>query len=164
MDNVKKLPSIILTTSLLFSSTLFAKSLPTAPYLPLELAQAAANAAMKQCIKDGYNVSVAVVARTGETKVLLKGDNTGPHTASSAIGKAFTSASMGRDTMGLAKFISDRRDMDGLRDMDSRMVIQGGGLPIVIDGSLVAGIGVGGAPGGDKDEACAAVGVKSITP
>ncbi|EDQ04835.1 hypothetical protein OIHEL45_14080 [Sulfitobacter indolifex HEL-45] len=34
----------------------------------------------------------------------------------------------------------------GLRDIDSRLVIQAGGLPIEIGGALVGGIGVGGAP------------------
>lgn len=38
----------------------------------------------------------------------------------------------------------------------------GGGLPIKIDGALVGGIGVGGAPGGHLDEACAKVGIDAI--
>ncbi|WP_169545867.1 heme-binding protein [Sneathiella aquimaris] len=139
-----------------------AADLPTAPYLPLEMAQKAASAAIKQCKADGFNVSVAIVARSGETKVLLKADGSGPHTVGSSTGKAFTSASMGRPTMGLANFLKDHRELDGLRDMDSRLVILGGGLPIKINGALVGGIGVGGAPGGDKDEKCAQVGLAAI--
>jgi len=42
------------------------------------------------------------------------------------------------------------------------MVIQGGGLPIRIGGALVGGIGVGGAPGGHLDEACARAGLDVI--
>lgn len=144
------------------STSAMAADLPTAPYLPLELAQKAASAAVQQCKADGYNVSVAIVARSGETKVLLKADGSGPHTVGSSIGKAFTSASMGRATLGLANFLKDHRELDGLRDMDSRMVILAGGLPIKIDGALVGGIGVGGAPGGDKDEACAQAGLAAI--
>ncbi len=143
-----------------FSAT--SASLPTAPYLPLEMAEKAAKAAMAQCIADGYNVSVAVVERSGATKVLIKGDHSGPHTVGSSTGKAFTSASMGRATLGLANFMKDHRELDGLRDMDSRLVILGGGLPIKIDNVLVGGIGVGGAPGGDKDEKCAKAGIASI--
>lgn len=144
------------------STSALAADLPTAPYLPLELAQKAANAAIQQCKADGYNVSVAIVARSGETKALLKADGSGPHTVGSSIGKAFTSASMGRPTMGLANFLKDHRELDGLRDMDPRMVILAGGLPIKINGALVGGIGVGGAPGGDKDEVCALAGLKAI--
>ncbi len=84
-----------------------AQDLPTSPYLPLAMAIDAANAALEACAADGYNVSVAIVARDGATKVHLKADNSGPHTVGSAQGKAFTSASMGRDTAGLAQFIGE---------------------------------------------------------
>lgn len=139
-----------------------APQLPSAPYLPLELATQAAQTALKACAAQGYAVSVAVVARDGSTKVLLKADNAGPHTGASAQGKAFTSAAMGRDTAGLAEFIAAKPANAGLRDMDARMVIQAGGLPVKIGEALVAGIGVGGAPSGDVDAACAAAGLKEI--
>lgn len=139
-----------------------AQELPTAPYLPLTLAAKAANAALEACAADGYAVSVAIVARDGATKVHLKADNSGPHTVGSAQGKAFTSASLGRDTAGLAQFIGENAQNEGLRDMDPRLVIQAGGLPIRIGGALVGGIGVGGAPGGDLDAACARVGLDAI--
>lgn len=139
-----------------------AAGLPTAPYLPLKMAQKAADAAMAKCITDGHKVSVAVVARSGSTKVLISGDGAGPHTVGSSTGKAFTAASMGRPTAKLAGLIKDKPGLAGLRDMDARLVILGGGLPIKIGGNLVAGIGVGGAPGGHLDEACALAGVKSI--
>jgi uncharacterized protein GlcG (DUF336 family) len=128
----------------------------------VELATKAAQAALKTCMAQGHNVSVAIVARDGSTKVLLKADNSGPHTGSSAVGKAFTSAAMGRDTAGLADFIASKPANNGLRDMDSRMVIQAGGLPIKFNKALVAGIGVGGAPSGDIDAGCAAAGLKAI--
>ena len=139
-----------------------AQELPTNPYLPLTMAGKAANAALEACAADGYNVSVAIVARDGSLKVHLKADNSGPHTVGSSQGKAFTSASMGRDTAGLAQFIGENPRHNGLRDMDPRMVIQGGGLPIRIGGALVGGIGVGGAPGGHLDEACARAGLDLI--
>jgi len=139
-----------------------AQDLPTAPYLPLELAAKAADAALKACAKDSHNVSVAIVARDGATKALMKADGSGPHTGDSATGKAFTSAAMGRDTAGLAAFIAANSANDGMRDMDKRMVIQGGGLPIRIGGALVGGIGVGGAPNGDIDAECAKAGLAAI--
>lgn len=153
---------------LVFAAVIFApaaavaQELPTAPYLPLELATKAADAALKACATEGHSVSVAIVARDGSTKVLLKADNAGPHTGSSAQGKAFTSAAMGRDSAGLADFIAGKPANDGLRDMDSRLVIQAGGLPIKFGKALVGGIGVGGAPSGDIDAACAVAGLKAI--
>ncbi len=139
-----------------------AQDLPTSPYLPLAMATQAAAAALDACAADGHNVSVAIVARDGNTKVLLKADNSGPHTASSATGKAFASAGLGRDTAGLAEFIAGNPQNDGLRDMDARLVIQAGGLPIRIGGALVGGIGVGGAPSGATDADCARAGLDTI--
>ena len=37
-----------------------------------------------------------------------------------------------------------------------------GGLVIEAGGSLLGGVGVSGAPGGDKDEACAKAGLESV--
>ncbi|MEY8117572.1 heme-binding protein [Falsihalocynthiibacter sp. BN13B15] len=140
----------------------FAQDLPTAPYLPLDMATKAAQTAVDACTAEGYNVSVAIVARSGVTKVILRADNAGPHTVGSSTGKAFTSASLGRDTAGLADFIGGNPQNDGLRDMDNRLVIQAGGLPIKIGGALVGGIGVGGAPSGDIDATCARAGLDAI--
>ncbi|WLR95590.1 GlcG/HbpS family heme-binding protein [Shinella zoogloeoides] len=154
--------NIVLATALLAPLAATAQELPTAPYLPVAVASKAAEAALQACLAEGYNVSVAIVARDGSTKVLLKGDNSGPHTGSSAEGKAFTSAALGRDTAGLAEFIASKPANDGLRDMDARMVIQAGGLPIKFGKATVGGIGVGGAPSGDIDAACAVAGLKAI--
>lgn len=139
-----------------------AAELPTAPYLPLEMAQKAANAAMKHCLGEGERVSVAIVERGGSIQVLLKADGSGPHTVNSSRGKAFAAASLGRETLAFSRFLKAHREHDGLRDMDPRMVILGGGLPIRIDGALVGGIGVGGAPSATIDEACARAGVDAI--
>lgn len=151
-----------LTAAILTPLAAAAQDLPTAPYLPLELATTAAEAALKSCAAEGHNVSVAIVARSGVTKALLVADNAGPHSVGSSTGKAFTSASLGRDTAGVAEFIGGNPQNDGMRDMDSRLVIQGGGLPIKIAGALVGGIGVGGAPSGDLDAACARAGLDAI--
>ena len=95
-------------------------------------------------------------------KVLLKADGSGPHTVGSSTGKAFAAASLGRDTLGLAAAIANNPELEGLRDMDPRLVILAGGLPIRIDGQLVGGIGVGGAPSGLIDEDCARAGLEAI--
>lgn len=154
--------NITLAAALLAPVSVAAQDLPTAPYLPLDMAQTAAQTALEACAAEGHNVSAAIVARSGETKVLLRADTAGPHTVGSSTGKAFTSASMGRETAGLAGFIGENPANDGLRDMDGRLVIQAGGLPIRIGGALVGGIGVGGAPSGDIDATCARAGLDEI--
>ncbi|MBX9454062.1 MAG: GlcG/HbpS family heme-binding protein [Neoaquamicrobium sediminum] len=154
--------NLVLATALFAPLAATAQELPSAPYFPLDLAIQAADAALKACAAEGHNVSVAIVTRDGATKVLLKADNSGPQTVTSAQGKAFTSAAMGRDTAGLAEFIASQPSNNGLRDMDSRMVIQAGGLPIRFGDALVAGIGVGGAPTGAIDAGCAVAGLQVI--
>ena len=154
--------SLALTAAFLAPMSVAAQELPTAPYLPLDMAVTAAQAVVAACSAEKYNVSVAIVARDGSTKVVLKADNSGPHTAASATGKAFTAAAMGRDTAELAEFIASNPQNAGLRDMDDRLVIQAGGLPIRIGGALVGGIGVGGAPSGDIDATCARAGLDAI--
>ncbi|CAH1649949.1 conserved exported hypothetical protein [Hyphomicrobiales bacterium] len=153
---------LVFAAALLAPLAAVAQELPSAPYLPLDVATKAADAALKSCLAEGHNVSVAIVARDGATKVLLKADNSGPHTVTSAQGKAFTSAALGRDTAGLAEFIASKPANTGLRDMDARMVIQAGGLPVKMGKALVGGIGVGGAPSGDIDAGCAVAGLKAI--
>lgn len=155
--------NLMLTALFLTPVAATAQELPTTPYLPLEMATEAAQAALDACAAEGHNVSVAVVGRDGSTKVLLKADGSGPHTGSSAEGKAFTAAALGRDTAGLAGFIASAPENDGLRDMDPRMVIQAGGLPVRIGDALVGGIGVGGAPSGDIDAECAIAGLEAIS-
>ena len=130
--------------------------------LPLDLAIEAASAALAACEADDYRVTVAVVDQSGVEKVVLKGDGAGPHTLASSLGKAFTSASMRRATGDIASAIAENPELDELKAMDERILILAGGLPIEIEGEVVAGIGVGGAPGGHLDAACAQAGIDQI--
>lgn len=156
------LPVILTVVTGIFSASASAEGLPSETYLPLTLATQAATAAMEKCKADGYQVSVAVVGRSGRVKVLIRGDGAGPHTLNSSRKKAFTAASMRRPTSEFAQLITKMPAIQGLRDMDPDILILGGGLPIILEGDVVGGIGVGGAPGGHLDDACAEAGLKSI--
>nr|WP_257292439.1 heme-binding protein [Endozoicomonas sp. ONNA1] len=67
---------------------------------------------------------------------------------------------MGQPTANLAKLVTDKPFLQGLKDMDARMLLLGGGMPIKVDGQIVGGIGIGGAPGGHLDQACAEQAIK----
>lgn len=149
-------------SALIMASTAHAAELPSQSYLSLELAQKAVSATLAKCKADGYSVTAAVVDRGGNLLSQSRHPSAGPHTIGSSHGKAFTSVSLGRSSGELAAMIGEKPFLEGLRDMDSRLVILGGGLPIVINGERVGGIGVGGAPGGHLDEACAKEGLASI--
>lgn len=146
----------------LFCSSISAAELPKESVLPLSLAAKAAQAAVDQCLADGYRVSAAVVDRGGNVRALLRSDGAGPHTVDSSRRKAYTSASLKRPTAELAALIAKMPAVQGLQHMNEHVLILGGGLPIEMGGEVVGGIGVGGAPGGHLDEACSQAGLNSI--
>ena len=139
-----------------------AEELPREAVLPLALANKAASAALEKCRQDGYRVSVAIVDRTGLIRTLMRGDGAGPHTTDSSSKKAYTAASLRRPTSELAEMISKMPALQSLRDMNEKMLMLGGGLPIEIGGEVVGGIGVGGAPGAHFDDACAQAGLDAL--
>ena len=63
--------------------------------LPLSLALQAAEETMRTCEAAGYRVSVSVVDLAGQTKVLLKGDSSTPHTQDTAYRKAYSVVTFG---------------------------------------------------------------------
>lgn len=139
-----------------------ADELPREAVLPVYLAAKAAQAGMEKCTADGYRVSVAVVDRAGVLRALVREDGAGPHTVDSSRKKAYTSASLKRSTGELAELVAKMPAVQGLQDMNENILILGGGLPIEMGGEVVGGIGVGGAPGGHLDAACAQAGLESI--
>lgn len=139
-----------------------AGELPKESVLPLALATKAAHVTVDQCLADGYQVSVTVVDRGGNIRAVLRQDGAGPHTVESSRKKAYTSASLKQPTAKLAELVAKMPAVQGLQHMNDHILLLGGGLPIVIGDEVVGGIGVGGAPGGHLDAACAQAGLTSI--
>lgn len=127
-----------------------------------ETALTAARAALEVCRKKGYQVTVAVVDRAGITQVLLRDRFAGPHTVEVATNKAWTAASMRMSTTAFGVETQPGKPMSGLRS-HARVMAAGGGLVIEGAGSILGGIGVSGAPGGEADEVCAHAGLKAIS-
>lgn len=127
------------------------------PELALDLAQAA----LSDCRARGHQIAVAVVDRFGVTQVVLRDRFAGPHTPSTAIGKAWTATSFKTSTTELNAASQPGMAQSGIRNLPG-VVIIGGGLTLEAGGSLVAAVGVSGAPGGDADEACAKAGIEAI--
>jgi uncharacterized protein GlcG (DUF336 family) len=158
---------MVLITSLLslglIASAVPAQNLPVEKVLPQALAVEAAQGAIAACEQQGYRVSAAVVDRAGLVRALIRADGAGPHTLDSSRRKAYTAVSLRHTTTELAKLVSETPMAAGLRDMNETILILGGRLPIKAGDEVIGGIGVGGAPGGDKDEACARAGVEKIS-
>ena len=126
-----------------------------------ETALRAAQAALKKCRDDGFQVTVAVVDRSGVAQVVLRDRFAGPHTARMALDKAWTAVSFRTSTAELAQATQPGSAQSGIRNRP-RVTAVAGGLMIESGGSLVGGIGVSGAPGGDRDDVCAAAGIAAI--
>lgn len=124
-------------------------------------AQQAAQAALARCQKEGFTVAVAVVDRGGQPLVMLRDSLAGSHTSQTAINKAATAVSFRTDTTELAATTQAGKAASGIRQLPN-VVAVGGGLMIRAKGSIVGGIGVSGASGGDSDDVCAKAGISAI--
>jgi uncharacterized protein GlcG (DUF336 family) len=126
-----------------------------------ETALKAAQAALKSCRDSGYQVAVAVVDRSGLAQVMLRDRYAGAHTPKTAIGKAWTAVSFRTNTTEMAEMTQPGKPASGIRQLPN-VVMVGGGVLIEGGGSILGGIGVSGAPGGDIDEKCANAGIAAI--
>jgi len=144
------------------SNAATADPLPTVTYklLPLTLAMEAAQTAIATCKGQGYNVAAVIVDRAGVTQLLAAGDGAGVNTRDLARRKAYTSALTRVTTGDLAKRVSGGGFNPTI--YDTQMVLAQGGVPIKVGDETIGAFGVSGAPGGDKDEACASSGLAKI--
>jgi uncharacterized protein GlcG (DUF336 family) len=126
-----------------------------------ETALAAAQAALDYCRKAGWQVAVTVVDRSAVPLVVLRDRYAGFHTLDVSQGKARTAVSFKTPTGQLAERTQAGKPESGIRSIPG-VVMVGGGLPVEAAGSIVGGIGVSGAPGGESDERCAEAGIKAI--
>ncbi|MCK4206842.1 heme-binding protein [Brucella pituitosa] len=110
--------------------------------------------AAKACTAKGYNVSVAVVDRAGVLRAMVRTDRAGPHTVEAARAKAFTAASSRVATGTMAENIQKNPAAAQMAAIPGFLVLAGG-VPIKIGDETIGAVGIGGAPGGNIDEACA---------
>jgi uncharacterized protein GlcG (DUF336 family) len=127
--------------------------------LSTEGALSIAHAALEKCHADGYHVSLTILDSSGLIKVQLRGDGTGPHTLEHSRRKAYTALTFKRSSAETAKAWAAAPTPPPLIE---GTVGAAGGVPIRIDNDVVGAIGVSGAPGGEKDEACAIAGITKL--
>jgi uncharacterized protein GlcG (DUF336 family) len=129
--------------------------------LTTAMALTMAETAVTTCKSQGYNVSAHVVGRGGEVLVAMRGDNTGPHTYENSMKKANTARATQRPSGDFANAVKGNPGAGALR-LTNMMPAQGA-LPIKVGNDTIGAIGVSGAPGGDKDEACAKAGIDKVS-
>lgn len=127
--------------------------------MTLDLALDIARHTLEDCRKKGYNTAVVVVDRAGDPQAVLRDVYVSRHAIEIAQRKASAAVLSGVSTRD---FRTNRADIRAeLNEVRGILLLQGG-LPIRAGGSLIGAVGVSGAPGGDKDEACATAGIKAV--
>jgi uncharacterized protein GlcG (DUF336 family) len=125
------------------------------------MAMTMAETAIATCKTNGYAVSANVVGRNGEVIVAMRGDNTGPHTLENSMKKAYTARAQRRSSGDFGDGLKDNFTAGALHL--TNMTTARGALPIKVGEDTIGAIGVSGAPGGDKDEACAKAGIDKVS-
>jgi uncharacterized protein GlcG (DUF336 family) len=134
--------------------------LPSKKFLPANLAVTIAQTAYETCLAQGYHVSVHVVGDEGQSVVALRGDGTSPHTFENSLRKAYTARTFRVPSGEFAQRVRDNPTL-GVVYLANIVAVQGA-LPIKAGDEVVGGVGVSGAPGGEKDEACAKAGIEKV--
>ena len=150
----------------LFSSTIFlillagltpvqscADDVITHRSIGMELARDLASEAISACRKDGYHVSAVVVDRYGNLRAALRDDIASRFTLQIAEEKANAVVMAGIPS---GQFRNNRGDIRPELNHINGIIMLQGGFPVNAGGSRIGAIGVSGAPGGEKDDACAA--------
>lgn len=133
------------------ASTCFAQ-LPTMKVLTIDVANTIAQEAMLKCRADGYKVTVLVVDHANMMKALVRDDGALIASLQIAQMKTTTVIGFGRPSGPPANLPPGQPAPPPVLPGSTNAV---GGVPIKIGDQLIGAVAVSGAPGGDKDVACA---------
>jgi len=125
----------------------------------MELGHDLVKQAVLECRKEGYQVSAVVVDRNGIMRAALRDDLAARFTLEIAQRKANTSIMSGIDS---GDFLKSRQDIRPELNHVKGLLMVEGGVIISAGGYKIGALGVSGAPGGDKDAACAKKAIKKL--
>jgi len=129
--------------------------------ISLAMATTMAQTAIETCKGNGYNVSVHVLGRDGEVIIGLRNNLAGAATMENSMKKAYTARTFRIPSGKFAENVKGNPVAGAL--FLNNIVAAQGALPIVVDGDTIGAIGVSGAPGGEKDEACAKAAIDKVS-
>ncbi|WP_019556323.1 GlcG/HbpS family heme-binding protein [Thiomicrorhabdus arctica] len=125
----------------------------------MTLARDLATEAILACRDKGYSVSAVVVDKHGNQRVALRDDFASKFTLQIAEEKANATIMSGLKS---GDFRSQRSDIRPELNHVKGILMLVGGVPIISGGRRIGAIGVSGAPGGEKDEACALMALEKL--
>lgn len=124
-------------------------------------AEQAIAAAAKKATELGLNMCIAVSDESGDLKAFRRMDGAPKLSIQIAEDKAFTSASYGLPTHVWYEFIKDDPPLLHGITHTPRLIIFGGGFPIVLEGEVVGAIGISGGHY-KQDTECARAALQAI--
>ena len=125
----------------------------------MELAADLVGAAVLACREQGYQVAAVVVDRAGVPQAMLRDVLASRFTIQIARDKANAVILSG---ISSSEFRRNRGDIRQEMNHVEGVLMLEGGVPVRAAGALIGALGVSGAPGGEKDEACALQAVASV--
>ena len=152
--------AVLASLSVLVTSPALAQAPQVEKNVSMAMAMAIMQGAIDQCTKDGYKVSVVIVDKGGNLAAAIRGDGTNPHTVEFARLKAYTARTRNQTSQHTMKQMEDPAN-SFLKQIPNVVGI-GGGVPIRAGTEPIGGVGVSGAPGGEKDEVCANAGIAKV--
>ena len=155
MKHKKKLfaAGLLLVTSLAAQAQLVDKKA-----LTLAEARKAMAAATAEAKKNGWNVVIVVADDAGYPLTIDRLDNAQRPSVDIAIGKARTAALFKRPSAALEEAINKGRA--ALLSVDGQVFLQGG-VPIVVNGEVIGGVGLSGGTG-EQDTACGVAALQAL--
>jgi len=130
----------------------FANDIVNDKSIGMELARDIANETIIACRKDGFHISAVVVDRFGLVRAALRDNLASRFTLEIAERKANMTVMSWTDS---GAFKNARADIQQELNHINGLIVMEGGLKIIAGGYNIGAVGVSGAPGGDKDAACA---------
>jgi uncharacterized protein GlcG (DUF336 family) len=146
-----------------FQRTNFMQSPLSVPasVITAQAASQACQAAIAHAEALGIRINVAVTDGSGTLAAFLRMPNAFLHSIDIAIDKAYTAASFGFPTSQWPQILADDEALRLGIVHRPRLVVFGGGLPIVAGEQRIGGIGVSGGSA-EQDEACARAGLDAL--
>ena len=135
---------------------------PAARGPSLKLALEAAQKALDPCKGLDQKVGVTVVDSAGILKVVLATDGASTRGVASSTNKALTSLAFTASTSELGDKIKSDAALAEKVAANPNYNTHAGGLLLKVGDDVIGAIGVGGAKGSEKDEACALAGLNKV--
>ena len=129
--------------------------------ISVEAASKALASTVSHARQMGISINVAITDSSGTLAGFLRMPGAFLHSIDIAIDKAYTAASFGFPTSQWMNILEGDAALKAGLPLRPRLVIFGGGLPIVENGVRIGGIGVSGGSA-EQDEECARAGLKAI--